>query len=97
MFKFNTIVSVNCYETNSLDAFMPEIWANESLSILTENMVISNLVHRDFEPLVADFGDVVNTRKPAAFAAKRKGVNDDVTVQNATATNIACSCVVHDP
>jgi hypothetical protein len=52
-------------------------------------MVISNLVHRDFEPLVADFGDVVNTRKPAAFAAKRKGVNDDVTVQNATATNIA--------
>lgn len=73
---------------NSLDAYIPELWANESILILMENMVAANLVHRDFEPLVAKFGDVVNTRKPAEFSAVRKTNDDDVTVQDATATNI---------
>lgn len=73
---------------NSLDAFIPELWANESVAILVENMVVANLVHRDFSPLVANFGDVVNTRKPAEFTAKRKVDTDDVTVQDASATNI---------
>ena len=45
-------------------AFTPAHWANESLAILQENMVVGNLVHRDFEPTIADFGDVVNARKP---------------------------------
>lgn len=74
--------------SNSLDAFVPELWAQESLAILEENMVIGNLVHRDFSNELARFGDVVNTRKPAEFTAKRKGVNDDVTVQDASATNV---------
>jgi len=66
---------------NSLDAFIPELWANESVAILVENMVVANLIHRDFSPLVANFGDVVNTRKPAEFTAKRKVDTDDVTVR----------------
>jgi len=74
--------------TNSLDAFVPELWAQESLAILEENMVAGMLVHRDFEPAIAKFGDVVNTRQPAEFTAKRKGVNDDVTIQDASATNV---------
>lgn len=73
---------------NSLDAFVPEMWAMESVSILEENMVAAQLVHRDFEFMFANQGDVVNTRQPAEFQAKRKGVNDNVTVQNADATNI---------
>ena len=74
---------------NSLDAFNPELWAQESLAILEENMVVGNLVHRDFSPIVAKYGDTVNTRQPAEFEAKRKIVTDDVTVQDATATNVA--------
>ena len=73
---------------NSLDAFVPEIWANESVLILLENMVASSLIHRDFENELARFGDIVNTRKPAEFTAKRKDVNDNVTIQDASATNI---------
>jgi hypothetical protein len=73
---------------NSNDAFVPEHWANESVAILEENMVVANLVHRDFENLFAQSGDIVNTRKPGEFTAKRKGMNTDVTVQDATATNI---------
>ncbi len=73
---------------NDLDAFIPEFWAMETLAILQENMVIANLVHRDFEPLLADFGDTVNTRQPSEFTAVRKDQEDDVTVQDANATNV---------
>lgn len=74
---------------NSIDAFIPEQWANESIAILIENMVAANLVHRDFEMEFQKFGDTVNTRKPREFSAKRKGVNDAVTVQAAAADNVA--------
>lgn len=74
---------------NSLDAFIPEQWAMEGIAILMENMVAANLVHRDFEPLFAKYGDVVNTRKPAEFKGTRKTDADDVTVQDASATNVA--------
>lgn len=73
---------------NSVDALVPEIWAQESLAILEENMVMANLVHRDFSPLVANYGDVVNTRKPGEFTTKRKEAADSVVSQNATATNV---------
>lgn len=73
---------------NSLDAFIPEVWANESVAILLENMVASSMVHRDFSSELAKFGDTVHTRKPASFTAARKTKADDVSVQNATATDI---------
>jgi hypothetical protein len=73
---------------NTLDAFIPELWANESVAILVENMVIANLIHRDFSPQVASFGDIVHTRKPAEFTAQRKTDTDNVTIQDASATDI---------
>jgi len=80
---------------NDLDAFIPEIWAQESLMILEANMVAANLIHRDFENLVANFGDTVNTRLPAEFKMSRKGLNDDVTDQDAVATNVAVKLDQH--
>lgn len=32
--------------SNSVDPYVPEFWANESLAILEENMVMAKLVHR---------------------------------------------------
>jgi len=74
---------------NDLDAFVPEIWAQEGLMLLENNMVAGNLVHRDFEDEIASFGDVVNTRLPADFVGKRKVDTDDVTVQDAITPNVA--------
>ncbi|HPT70884.1 MAG TPA: P22 phage major capsid protein family protein [Candidatus Cloacimonadota bacterium] len=71
---------------NSVDALIPEKWALEGLVLLQENMVLGNLVNRNYKNEIADYGQVVNIDKPAAFTAKRKGTNDDVTVQNANAT-----------
>lgn len=73
---------------NTLDPYIPEIWAQESLMVLEENMVIANLVHRDFSDEIASFGDTVNTRRPAEFEMKRKVDRDEVTVQAAESTNV---------
>jgi hypothetical protein len=51
-------------------------------------MVMANLVHRDFSPLVASFGDVVNTRRPSEFSTKRKSQADNVVNQDAQSTNV---------
>lgn len=74
---------------NNIDAFIPELWANEGLLQVENNMVAGRLVYRDFENVIANFGDTVNTRKPADFEAKRKDVTDDITLQDATAQNVA--------
>ncbi len=73
---------------NNNTAFIPELWAQESLRILEANTVMANLVHRDFNSAIASFGQTVNTRKPAAFIAKNKVDGEDVTNQDATSTNI---------
>lgn len=78
---------VVCFD-NDNDAWVPEMWANESLMILEESMVMSNLVHRDFEDEVRNFGDVVNTRRPAKFVSKRKVDSDEVTEQDAISANV---------
>ncbi len=78
---------VACF-ANDNDAFIPEQWAQEGLAIMEENMVAANLVHRDFENEVADFGDVVNTRRPGTFRISRKRDGTTLTQQDASATNV---------
>jgi hypothetical protein len=80
-------VSVACFANNN-DAYVPEAWALEGLAILEENMVTAGLVHRDFQNEVANYGDVVNTRRPGTFKAKRKTDADSIVLQDANATNV---------
>lgn len=77
----------NDFDTNER-AWNPEVWAAETLALLEENMVVAKLVHTDFADEIASFGDTVNTRKPGSFTAARKGTNDDVSVQAATAVKV---------
>ena len=85
---------VNDFDTDDR-AWVPEIWAQETLMLLEENMVMGRLVHTDFKDEIKDFGDTVNTRLPGSFTAERKGVNDDVTIQNATAAKVAVTLDQH--
>lgn len=80
---------------NVLDAYVPQLWANESLMILEDNIVAAGLVYRDFENAVADYGDTVNTRSRSAFSTKRKVFTDSVTDQDAVATNVAVKLDQH--
>ncbi len=64
-----------------------ETVAQEGLVLVEENMVAANLVHRDFENEIRNFGDVVNTRRPGEFKIKRKE-NGAIMIQRANATNV---------
>ncbi len=81
-------VAVCTVYSNDNSAYVPQMWAQESLAILEENMVAANLVHRDFSPLIASYGDTVNTRRPSKFTAIRKTGTENVTDQDAVATNV---------
>ena len=89
MIKFLKAKPIAVSYANDLAAWVPELWAAETLAILEENMVIGRLVHTDFKDEIKNFGDVVNTRRPSTFTAERKTANDDVTIQDADATNVA--------
>jgi len=82
------LIRVPVFANDLENAFTPEIWAQEGLMLLENNMVAANLVHRDFENQIANFGDIVNTRLPANFVGKRKTDADSVTVQDAIVTNV---------
>jgi len=51
-------------------AYTPEIWAIESLMVLRNNLVMARLVHRDFDNVIAQAGDKVQTRKPTKLTAQ---------------------------
>ena len=84
------VSAVACYGVTDAnnDAFIPEMWANEGLAILEENMVMANLVYRDFEDEVKSYGDVVNTRRPGTFTISRKADGDTLVHETAAATNV---------
>ncbi len=73
---------------NSIEAWVPQYWANESMEILVENLQIAALVYRDFENILSQHGDTVNTRKPGTFKARNKTLNSNIRLQDATVTNI---------
>lgn len=73
---------------NDNTALIPEMWSKFSLAVLKSKMVAGNLVHRDFEQEFREFGSVVHTRKPGAFAVYNKTDDDEVTNQDATSTRI---------
>jgi hypothetical protein len=79
----------------TLDAFIPERWALETLALLTENMGVAAYVNRDYEDDFREFGDVVNTRRPTDLEAYRKAPDDAVTDQSPTATNIPVTLNQH--
>ncbi len=56
--------------------------------ILEEEVVMANLVHRDFTDEIRDFGDVVNTRRPNKRVSQRKTDADSVTEQDVAAANV---------
>ena len=48
----------------------PEVVAKEALMVLTSNLVMADLVHRDYSEEFVSVGDTVSIRKPAKFVAK---------------------------
>jgi len=73
---------------NDIDPLVPELWAQESLYILQENMIAAMMVRTDYKDELAKYGATVNIDKPGRYKGKRKTVADNVTVQDADAETI---------
>lgn len=83
------VSEIVCF-ANDNSAFVPQQWAFEGLMQLEEQMVVANLVHRDFEDEVASYGETVNTRRPGEFKIRRKNdTTSSLDKQDASATNVA--------
>ena len=79
---------VVCF-ANDNDAMVPEKWAFEGLAQLEEQMVVANLVHRDFENEIAKYGDIVNAHRPGEFKIRRKtDATTSLDKQDATTANV---------
>ncbi|MCK4500438.1 hypothetical protein KAU11_08065 [Candidatus Babeliales bacterium] len=76
------------YADNNIDALIPDLWAMESLIQLEKLSVMPWLVHRDFDGLIANYGETVNAHLPADFKLTRKGVNDSVETQDASISTV---------
>lgn len=60
----------------------PQIIANEALMVLENNMVMANLVHRDYSSEFVNVGDTITVRKPAKFVAQN--FTGSIITQDAT-------------
>lgn len=65
---------------------VPERWVNEALMILEENMVMPQLVNRNYDAQFQRFGDVVNISKPQEMTGRRK-VDGEAIVKSAAVSN----------
>lgn len=60
----------------------PSIIANEALMVLQNNLVMADLVHRDYSDEFQRVGDTITVRKPATFTARN--FTGEVTAQDVT-------------
>lgn len=70
------------------DDYIPEVWAQESLAILENALVMGNLCHRDYSAALANRGDVVHVNRPIANAVSRKVDGDAISHTTPTSAQI---------
>src|ERR1043166_5324333 len=69
--------------------------AADALPVLTGNLVMGNLVNRDYEPSLAQAGDTINVPIPPVMTANNIVEGGTVTTQNPTLGNAAIVLNTH--
>ena len=72
---------------NDVAALKPSWWALEGLAVLEEELVVANLVNKDYSNFFVNAGDTVHVNKAGTFSAKHKVAGSDTTVQDAEASD----------
>lgn len=73
--------------TNTTAAtFIPELWSDEIVAAYKSNLVLANLVNR--MPMSGKKGDTLHIPKPTRGAASAKAAETQVTLQQATETEV---------
>lgn len=67
----------------------PSVIAKKAIANLYENLVVAQLMHRDYEPeFAAKIGDAITIRRPTVFEAKEFSQVSGIEIQNATETGV---------
>lgn len=69
------------------DAFIPEIWANQALEVLRNNVVLANLVSKDTDVASFSVGDTLHVPYPGTFSVNDKTAGSNVTTQAPTGSD----------
>lgn len=72
----------NTFTSGNAAAAVVKLVAAEAVAPLMGNLVMGNLVNRDYEPVIAQAGDVVNVPIPPVFVANNVLESGSVTPQN---------------
>ncbi|MGB7758880.1 MAG: P22 phage major capsid protein family protein [Bryobacteraceae bacterium] len=67
----------------------------DALPVLVGNLVMGNLVNRDYEPVLANAGDTVNVPIPPTLVANNLAAGNAVTLQNPSLGNAAIVLNTH--
>lgn len=74
----------NTIDTTQAAPFIPEIWANEALAILRENIAVAPRVLRDTDVAAFQRGDVLHIPYPGTLAASDKAAGTEYTLAQPT-------------
>src|SRR5947208_13370539 len=80
--------------TNVASAIV-KLVAADALPALVGNLVMGNLVNRDYEPVLANAGDTVNVPIPPSLVANNLAEGGTVTPQNPNMGNAQISLNTH--
>jgi hypothetical protein len=73
--------------TNNVASAIVKLVAADALPVLVGNLVMGNLVNRDYEPVLANAGDTVNVPIPPTMQANNIAAGGTVTPQNPSLGN----------
>ena len=74
--------------TPNLEAWIPTLWARETLRFLRNYLVMGRLVNRDYGDVFSAFGHTVNIPLPPTLAAQSKTKGVPITFTDVTGTTI---------
>lgn len=87
LYLYQVTPEVVCY-ANDNTALIPDIWAREAVALLSQTVVATKLVNRQFEPDIREFGETVKTRRPQARKGRRRTDADPYTAADTKLDNI---------
>jgi len=73
--------------TTNVASAIVKLVAADALPVLVGNLVMGNLVNRDYEPVLANAGDTVNVLLPPTLVANNLAAQGSVTPQNPPLTS----------
>jgi len=85
----------NTIDKSLVNSFIPELWANEALTLLPSYLNLARTVNRNYDNKPAKVGDTITIPKTGALTANDKAANTAVTLNNPADSEVSISLDTH--